>query len=299
MADLAKLRKDIVADGKFQKSDVELIRAAMFDEEGMTKEKGDFLFEIKDTIKKESLSRDFEKVFVEAISTLLLEDEVSPGEIDEAEAKWLRAKIQHNGHQDKVDRALLKNLRAKSINYPEILNYKTDLARGFENILFASRFLTLLAVIGSLLASVALFIRGTWVIFASIIEFAHNFTSTEESDVSILMEQAVSSVDIYLFATVLIIFAMGLYELFINKIDPVERKTDSRPSWLQISSIDDLKSSLGKVILMALIVSFFKYTINLGGSYASATDLLFMAMGIVLVALSLFIANKGHEKKHK
>ena len=26
MADLAKLRKDIVADGKFQKSDVELIR---------------------------------------------------------------------------------------------------------------------------------------------------------------------------------------------------------------------------------------------------------------------------------
>lgn len=297
MAELAKLRKEIVSDGLLKSSDIEKLREALFDDEGMTKEKGDFLFNLKDTLEKDKISKEFTNFFVEAITALLLEDETSPGEIDESEAKWLRAKIQHNGHQDALDRKLLKNLRTKSINFPEILNYKTDIARGFENLLYASRFLTLLAVVGSLLASVALFIRGTWVVIAGVLEFWHNFSSTSEADVELLMEQSVSSVDIYLFATVLIIFAMGLYELFINKIDPVERKTDTRPSWLQISSIDDLKSALGKVILMALIVSFFKYTINLGSSYQSAMDLLFMAVGIVLVALSLFLAHKGQEKQ--
>ena len=109
-----------------------------------------------------------------------------------------------------------------------------------------------------------------------------------------LIEAFVSSVDIYLFAMVLVIFGMGVYELFINKIDPVEKKVDSRPSWLQISSIDELKSSLGKVILMVLIVSFFKHSLDI--QYDSAKDLLLLATGIVLLASALFIANYHHHK---
>ena len=97
---------------------------------------------------------------------------------------------------------------------------------------------------------------------------------------------------------VLVIFGMGIYELFINKIDPVEKKVDSRPSWLQISSIDDLKSSLGKVILMVLIVYFFKHSLDI--EFKSALDLLLLALGILLLAGALFIANyhPHHHNKH-
>jgi uncharacterized membrane protein YqhA len=61
---------------------------------------------------------------------------------------------------------------------------------------------------------------------------------------------------------------------------------------LQISSIDDLKSSLGKVILMVLIVLFFKESLNI--DYNGAKDLLLLAVGIALVALALLMANSGH-----
>lgn len=90
----------------------------------------------------------------------------------------------------------------------------------------------------------------------------------------------------------LIIFGIGIYELFISKIDPIERKADAHPSWLQVSSIDDLKSSLGKVILIVLIVNFFKFSIDT--PIGEAKDLLFLSIGIVLVSLALFIANKSH-----
>ena len=131
-------------------------------------------------------------------------------------------------------------------------------------------------------------------------QFCTTLSSTDEHLIDELLAKFVESVDLYLFAMVLIIFGMGIYELFINKIDPVERKTDSRPTWLQISSIDDLKSALGKVILMVLIVSLFRHSLTL--KYSSVVELLELAVAIVLVAVALYVAHAsphGHEAKDK
>ena len=296
MEKLKELKKTVVADGHLSEEDVELLRETLFNDEGMTREKANFIFNLKDIISKEHLTNDFKELFVEAISTFLLEDEESPGEIDDSEAKWLRAKIQTKGYQDSVDILLLENLRKKSINYPEILNFKGKMARKFEGLLFYSRYLSIFAVIGSLLSACALFVRGSEVVIRGLVDFFKTNGFKYHGEYEKLIEAFVSSVDIYLFAMVLIIFGMGVYELFINKIDPVEKKVDSRPSWLQISSIDELKSSLGKVILMVLIVSFFKHSLDI--EYHSATDLLLLAAGIVLLAGALFIANY-HPKDKK
>lgn len=296
MEKLKELKKTVVADGHLSEEDVELLRETLFNDEGMTREKANFIFNLKDIISKEHLTNDFKELFVEAISTFLLEDEESPGEIDDSEAKWLRAKIQTKGYQDSVDILLLENLRKKSINYPEILNFKGKMARKFESLLFYSRYLSIFAVIGSLLSACALFVRGSEVVIRGLVDFFKTNGFKYHGEYEKLIEAFVSSVDIYLFAMVLIIFGMGVYELFINKIDPVEKKVDSRPSWLQISSIDELKSSLGKVILMVLIVSFFKHSLDI--EYHSATDLLLLAAGIVLLAGALFIANY-HPKDKK
>lgn len=301
MESLLELKKRIFSDGTISKEDVIELKEALFSGEGMTKEKGDFLFEVKNTISLEKQNAEFCALFVDAISSLLLEDEVSPGEIDDSEAKWLRAKMQANGYRDKLDSKLLANLKDKSINFPEILQYKGKVAREFETVLYFSRYLTIFAVIASILSSIILFVKGTLIAIETLqIFFKH--TSFIEclsingrdkiSDYEPLLIGFVSSVDIYLFAMVLIIFGMGIYELFISKIDPVERKADARPSWLQVSSIDDLKSSLGKVILMVLIVNFFKFSIDT--PINEAKDLLFLSIGIVLVSLALYIANKSH-----
>ena len=167
--------------------------------------------------------------------------------------------------------------------------------------LYFSRFLTIFAVVASIISAIVLFVKGTLVaietlwMFLTTSNFGESIIAHKTDDIGEyedLLVGFISSVDIYLFAMVLIIFGMGIYELFICKIDLVERKVDARPSWLQVSSIDDLKSSLGKVILMVLIVNFFKYTIHV--NFENAQDLLYLAIGVVLVSLALFIANKSH-----
>lgn len=260
MEDLTALRKSLVRDGKLSDNDVECLRQKLLhDDGGITMEKGNLLFELKDTVSKKNLSARFSDLFVDAICALLLEDEDSPGEIDNKEAKWVRARIQAKGYMDRYDKRLLKALRKRSINFPEILNYKSEITRRFEYTLYFTRFLTLLAVFGSLFAAIALFIKGAVIVVDGMIEFVTHITSPEYEH---LLEMFVSSVDVFLFAMVLIIFGVGIYELFISKIDPVEKKADNRPTWMQVSNVDDLKASLGKVILMVLIVTFFKYSIE-------------------------------------
>ncbi len=288
MEDLLALKKKIVSDGQIGTEDVALLREKMFDG-GMTIEKGEFLFSLKDTVLKEKVSQDFKQLFVDSISDLLLEDEDSPGEIDETEAKWLRAKIQNNRF-DAYDRALLKNLKSRSINFPTILNYKNAVTRRFEKCLYFTRYLTLLAVFGSLISAIALFIKGSIIVVDALIEFINNIGSPHYEH---MLEMFVSSVDVFLFAMVLIIFGTGIYELFITKIDPVLQKVDGRPSWMQINNVDELKSSLGKVILMVLIVTFFKHSIEV--EYGNVNDLLKLGVGIVLIALALFITHKSHQ----
>jgi uncharacterized membrane protein YqhA len=60
-----------------------------------------------------------------------------------------------------------------------------------------------------------------------------------------------------------------------------------------IVCLDDLKGSLGKVILMILIVSLFEQP--MGIEYSSALDLLFLGVGIILVAGALFLTHALHK----
>ena len=190
---------------------------------------------------------------------------------------------------------LISNLKRKSINWPKILTFKSQAAKSFEKTLYFSRYLTLLAVIGSLISAVVLFVYGTINVYVAFRGFLNHPVSGDHSELGQLLAVFVSSVDVYLFAMVLIIFGMGVYELFISKIDPVETKLDSRPSWLRITSIDDLKSSLGKVILMVLIVSVFEHSLSI--DYDKSIDLLYVSVAVVLVALALYVTHLSNHKE--
>jgi len=170
------------------------------------------------------------------------------------------------------------------------------LEHAFEYMLFNSRLITLLAVIGSLVSALVMFIKGTLQIVNGVyifIDQVKNFHPGVEHGHDTLVAQFVSSVDNYLFATVLIIFSMGLYELFISKIDPASRTDESRPNWLKVTSLDDLKGSLGKVILMILVVSFFEQSLAI--EYSSALDLMYLGIGILLVSGALYLTHAGHK----
>ena len=93
----------------------------------------------------------------------------------------------------------------------------------------------LIAVFGSSAASVTLLIYGA---LETVITIGHTATvpvSSENSKQLIL--SCIEVVDLFLLATVFYITALGLYELFIDDRIKV-------PIWLEIHTIDDLKTKL-------------------------------------------------------
>ncbi len=159
----------------------------------------------------------------------------------------------------------------------------------FESFLWKSRLLVLLAVLSSLVASVVLFIAGLLEIFLPLIKLFKTL------DYSIfqkkLLTAAIASIDMFLIATFLLIFSLGLYELFISKIDVAE--TDPKSSKvLFINSLEDLKTKLGRVVIMVLIVVFFKHAVDM--DYEKPLDLLFLSLGSMGISLALYFTHKNH-----
>jgi len=167
----------------------------------------------------------------------------------------------------------------------------------FEGALWNSRFIILTAVIGSLLSGVAIFYIATVDVFSLFSHALHYADSdlTEEARKALhdgTIAHVVEVVDGYLLATVMLIFSLGLYELFISDIDQAHGKNSSSKI-LVIESLDDLKSRLAKVILMILIVTLFKEAMSM--KLNTPLDLVYLGASIALVALALYFT---HASEH-
>jgi len=166
----------------------------------------------------------------------------------------------------------------------------------FEKLLWNSRYLTLLAVWSCIVGMALLFILSAidmgnlLVEFVDVYAFGHEIEGFHTAVVS----HVITAVDDFLLAMVLLIFGLGVYELHIDKLD-VARDNPTAGKLLQIENLDDLKDRLGKVILMILIVAFFKNVLHV--KFVGPLDVLYMGGGIFLVALALYFGHKAGEHK--
>jgi uncharacterized membrane protein YqhA len=173
----------------------------------------------------------------------------------------------------------------------------------FEKFLWNSRFIVILAVIASMISSVILFVVATLDVLELISKVFKYVTlpggartvSVYEEFHGEVVGHIIGAVDDFLLATVLFIFALGLYELFISKIQEAENEAAASSRILLIHSLDDLKDRLAKVILMILIVTFFKNVIHT--SFTEPLNILFLGVGILFVALSLYFTHKVADPK--
>ena len=163
----------------------------------------------------------------------------------------------------------------------------------FEGSMWNSRFVVLSAVLGSLFAGFAIFYMATVDVVYLVQHTLHyaDASLTEEAR-KVLHDSTVSHivevVDGYLLATVMLIFSLGLYELFISDIDQAHGSKSSSKI-LVINSLDDLKSRLAKVILMIMIVTLFEEALNM--KLTAPIDLLYMGGSIALIALALYLTH--------
>jgi uncharacterized membrane protein YqhA len=168
----------------------------------------------------------------------------------------------------------------------------------FESALWGSRFIVLLAVVASLAAAFVMFFIATvdaWLLVSHMFDYASP-DLVGEARVKFritAVTHVVEIIDGYLLGTVLLIFALGLYELFISRIEQAET-SETASSVLIIHSLDDLKGRLAKVILMILIVKYFEYAVSM--HFESPMDLLLLAGGIALIGLALYLTHDkdGH-----
>ena len=165
--------------------------------------------------------------------------------------------------------------------------------RVIEGFLWDSRLVVMSGVIASLFGAFGLFYIATVDAFYTIYHILGY--ASPELDTAARMQlrsetitHVVEIVDGYLLATFLLIFGLGLYELFISKIDQAEDAENSSRVLL-ITSLDDLKGRLAKVVLMILVVRYFEYALEM--QFHNALDLLMFAGGITLLGLALFLGS--------
>lgn len=121
MKSLEELKKDLLADGIIDADEVKELEKVLYEDGVIDKDEADFLFELNDAVTGKANDPSWEKFFVKAITSFVLDDETSPGEIDDDEAQYLYDKIKGDGQVDGTEKALLLSIKAKSKNFPKIL----------------------------------------------------------------------------------------------------------------------------------------------------------------------------------
>jgi uncharacterized membrane protein YqhA len=170
--------------------------------------------------------------------------------------------------------------------------------RLFESILWNSRFLTLVAVVASLIAAIVMFFvaaSDVLGLFSLARQYSNNVLNVPEHLAmrARIVASVAQSVDGFLFALVLIIFALGIYELFIGHfISHIEagEERELAQRLLVVRSLDDLKEKLAKIIFLILIVRYFEYALDT--NISTPSELLSLAAGIVFIAIAIWFTTR-------
>jgi len=162
----------------------------------------------------------------------------------------------------------------------------------FENGLWSSRFVIILAVFFGLIGAILLFVVASFDVYETAVYVLNTYTTHAhpENFHEEVIGGIIGAVDLYLIGVVMVIFSFGLYELFISEIDPAKDEDGKENQLLAVHSLDQLKDKISKVIVMVLVVGFFQKVGHT--AYSSALDLLYLALSIAAIAVGLFFLSK-------
>ncbi|RED54312.1 YqhA family protein [Aestuariispira insulae] len=123
------------------------------------------------------------------------------------------------------------------------------------------RYLSLLASICSFAGSAFLFYLGAFKTYKAISNFFHQTPPPEHfshlADGERALVGIVEAVDTFLFALVLLIFAVGIIRIFILEPDAEEEHNGAKP-WWHVGNTTELKATLLEIIVVMLAVIFLK-----------------------------------------
>lgn len=106
------------------------------------------------------------------------------------------------------------------------------------------RYVVIVAVVGIALQAIATYGWAVWITG----DFVRDLVSSSAWRQDDTIVELLQVLDLYLIGTVLIITAIGLYELFIGDVQ--------LPEWLVIRNLSDLKTKIVEVIVLVIGIKF-------------------------------------------
>jgi uncharacterized membrane protein YqhA len=155
-----------------------------------------------------------------------------------------------------------------------------------RRVLVSSRYLVVIAIAGTLLASLALLLYEALVVAGAVVAIVREGAVSPKA-AKALAVGLIEAVDVFLIAIAAYITSLGLYALFVDDTLPL-------PRWLQVHDLEDLKKNLVSVVIAVLAVLFLREAVAWDGS----RDLLAFgaALALIVASLTFFLARKGTPK---
>lgn len=147
-----------------------------------------------------------------------------------------------------------------------------------------TRYLVVVAVVGVLVEALATY---GWAV-VNTLDFVRVLVTTDAREESETIIELLQVIDLYLVGTVLLITAVGLYELFVGDVD--------LPDWLVIRSLTDLKTKIVELLVLVIGIKFLEKAVL----SKEAIDVLWVGLGsaAVMAVLVAWNALKGGTEPH-
>jgi uncharacterized membrane protein YqhA len=160
------------------------------------------------------------------------------------------------------------------------------------------KYISWIAVITSWLAAILVFFIGAKKFTFLVIDYFKGVLGTDVLDAeTVVLVQLLAIIDTFLFGLVLIIFAFGVYQLFLSRLPRNEGQDEkSTIPWQNITSLTQLKAIIGEVILLMLIVLFAKNSFLNNEHYEWSG--LVLPISILLIGLTIALWKFFERGKH-
>lgn len=109
-------------------------------------------------------------------------------------------------------------------------------------------------------------------------------------DVNDIIIETLTILDLVLVGIVFFIFSFSLYELFIKRNDSEKTLKEILPNAFFVKDLDSLKSKLGRVIILILIITFLKLILKY--KFQDMLEILMFSISIFFISLSLYFTRK-------
>lgn len=151
--------------------------------------------------------------------------------------------------------------------------------RDFERGLSLAQLTVVLPVVVLALSGVGAYVYGAVYAVHSVADIADQPWAAHN------LRLFLTEIDLFLIGATLLIAAIGLYELFVARIDPASARR-SLPAWLEMNDLNDLKARVIAMIILVVAVTFTDVLLE----FDKATlDVLYLAAGVALFILALTI----------